>query len=39
MTIDVTTTSYGSPAHEALAAAIDRHKATDRLAPVSVIVS
>lgn len=39
MTIDVTTTPYGSPAHEALAAAIDRHKAANRLAPVSVIVS
>ena len=39
MTIDVTTTPYGAAAHEALAAAIDAHKATNRLAPVSVIVS
>ena len=39
MTIDITTTPYGSRAHDALAAAIDRHKATDRLAPVSVVVS
>ncbi len=39
MTIDVTTTPYGPPAHEALAASIDRYKAADRLAPVSIIVS
>ena len=39
MTIDVATTPYGPAAHEALAAAVDAHKAANRLAPVSVIVS
>lgn len=39
MPIDVTTTPYGAAAHDALAAAIDAHKASNRLAPVSVVVS
>lgn len=39
MTIDVATTPYGPTAHEALATAIDAHKAINRLAPVSVVVS
>jgi ATP-dependent helicase/nuclease subunit B len=38
MTIPVTTTAYGPPAHGALAAAIARHKAGDPLRPVAVIV-
>lgn len=39
MTIDVTTTPYGPAAHRALADAIAAHKASNRLAAVSVVVS
>lgn len=38
MSIPVTTTPYGPPAHLALAAAIDHHKQHDPLQPVAVIV-
>ena len=38
MTITVTTTAYGPPAHGALGAVIGRHKAGDPLQPVTVIV-
>ena len=38
MAISLTTTSYGPPAHETLAARIAVHKADDALAPVTVVV-
>lgn len=38
MAITLTTTPYGPPAHAALAASIDRHKAGDPLRAVAVIV-
>ncbi len=38
MSIPVTTTPYGPPAHVTLAAAIDHHKQDDPLQPVAVIV-
>ena len=38
MTVDLVTTSYGPPAHEALAEAVARAKGGDPLAPVTVVV-
>ena len=38
MTVDLVTTAYGPPAHEALAAAVARAKGGDPLAPVTVVV-
>ena len=38
MSIEVVTTAYGPPAHEALARAVERAKAGDPLAPVTVVV-
>ena len=38
MTVDLVTTDYGPPAHEALAEAVTRAKGGDPLAPVTVVV-
>ena len=38
MSIEVVTTPYGPPAHEALARAVEQAKAGDPLAPVTVVV-
>ncbi len=38
MTVDLVTTGYGPPAHEALATAVARAKGGDPLAPVTVVV-
>ncbi|MDE0515091.1 MAG: hypothetical protein OXH43_02035, partial [Acidimicrobiaceae bacterium] len=38
MTVDLVTTGYGPPAHEALAKAVARAKGGDPLAPVTVVV-
>ena len=38
MTVDLVTTGYGPPAHEALAEAVARAKGGDPLAPVTVVV-
>ncbi|MYA85967.1 MAG: hypothetical protein F4Y12_10315, partial [Acidimicrobiaceae bacterium] len=38
MTVDLVTTGYGPPAHEALATAVARAKGDDPLAPVTVVV-
>ena len=39
MSIEVVTTAYGPPAHEALAEVVERAKGGDPLAPVTVVVS
>ena len=38
MTVELVTTPYGAPSHEALRSLVDRHQRDDRLAPVTVVV-
>ncbi|MEO1063222.1 MAG: PD-(D/E)XK nuclease family protein [Actinomycetota bacterium] len=38
MTVELVTTPYGAPSHEALRSLVDRYQRDDRLAPVTVIV-